>query len=133
MHAGAGPGDRSASDDGNGLGYDAFCRCQDFENFRFTDPVGRAPDRRRHRAHRARQHGSESYNVTLILDYRQDRWLVADIQEADEQPLAVRALRHEIASRGTRFRVEGGVGSDRYAAGRQCRGHLGPKQFRLTQ
>ena len=30
----------------------------------------------------------ESHTVTLIMDYRQDRWLVADIQEGANSLLA---------------------------------------------
>ena len=75
------------SDDGNGLGYDPFCRCQDFENFRFTiqsvvPRIGGAT------ARIAVVNMGESHNVTLIMDYRQDRWLVADIQEGTNSLLA---------------------------------------------
>jgi hypothetical protein len=75
------------SDPEAGLGYDPFCRCQDFENFRFTiqsvvPRIGGAT------ARIALVNMGESHNVTLILDYRQDRWRVADIQEGSNSLLA---------------------------------------------
>ena len=75
------------SDPEAGLGYDPFCRCQDFENFRFTiqsvvPRIGGAT------ARIALVNMGESHTVTLILDYRQDRWRVADIQEGSNSLLA---------------------------------------------
>ena len=69
------------SDPEAGLGYDPFCRCQDFENFRYTI---RSVERRENggaRAVIAFTNLGESHVVTLLLDYRNGRWLIADVQE----------------------------------------------------
>lgn len=80
--------DRQDDGDGTGLGYDPFCRCQDFENFRYTiqsverrTPTGAA-------ARISIYNMNEHRIVTLWLDYRNDRWLVADIREGQESLLA---------------------------------------------
>ena len=83
---------RQSDMDSTGLGYDPFCRCQDFENFRYTiqsvEPrAGGA------RAVVSFTNLGESHNVTLLLDYRGDRWLVADIQEGTDSLLAGGRLR----------------------------------------
>lgn len=75
------------SDTDTGLGYDPFCRCQDFDNFRYTiQSVEPRPDGATARI--AFTNLGESHNVTLLLDHRVDRWLVADIQEGNDSLLA---------------------------------------------
>jgi len=68
------------SDTDTGLGYDPFCRCQDFENFRYTI---RSVERRDGgaRAVVAFTNLGESHVVTILLDHRNGRWLIADVQE----------------------------------------------------
>ena len=75
------------SDADTGLGYDPFCRCQDFENFRYTiQSVERRPGGATARV--AFTNLGESHVVTLLLDYRGDRWLIADVQYGNDSLLA---------------------------------------------
>jgi hypothetical protein len=75
------------SDGDNGLGYDPFCRCQDYENFRFTiQSVERNGGGALARVSFFNM--NEHHVVTLQLDYRGDRWLVADIREGEQSLLA---------------------------------------------
>ncbi|HTU12576.1 MAG TPA: DUF3828 domain-containing protein [Allosphingosinicella sp.] len=75
------------SDADNGLGYDPFCRCQDFENFRFTiQSVERNAGGAVARVSFFNM--GEHHVVTLRMDYRGDRWLVGDIREGEQSLLA---------------------------------------------
>ncbi|HYD13856.1 MAG TPA: DUF3828 domain-containing protein [Allosphingosinicella sp.] len=76
------------SDGDTGLGYDPFCRCQDFENFRYTIQSVERRDNGGARAVISFTNLGESHRVTLLLDHRNDRWLVADIQEGSDSLLA---------------------------------------------
>jgi Protein of unknown function (DUF3828) len=78
------------SDDEAGLGFDPFCRCQDFENFRYTI---QSVERRGNEGATARigfNNFNEHHVVTLLLDYRGGHWLVADIREGQQSLLAGR-------------------------------------------
>ena len=76
------------SDTDTGLGYDPFCRCQDFDNFRYTIQSVERRDNGGARALIAFTNLGENHSVTLLLDHRDGRWLVADIQEGSDSLLA---------------------------------------------
>ena len=76
------------SDADTGLGYDPFCRCQDFENFRYTIRSVERRDNGGARAVIAFTNLGESHVVTLLLDHRNGRWLIADVQEGTSSLLA---------------------------------------------
>jgi hypothetical protein len=77
------------SDPDVGLGFDPFCRCQDYENLRYTIR-SLEPRQGGARAVVAFTNLGESHNVTLLLDQRNGRWLVADIREGRDSLLAGR-------------------------------------------
>ncbi len=76
------------SDAETGLGYDPFCRCQDFENFRYTIRSVERRDNGGARAVIALTNLGESHVVTLLLDHRNGRWLIADVLEGTSSLLA---------------------------------------------
>ena len=76
------------SDGDTGLGYDPFCRCQEFENFRYTIQSIEPRDNGGARAVVSFTNFGESHRVTLLLDYRGGRWLVGDIREGSDSLLA---------------------------------------------
>jgi hypothetical protein len=78
------------SDDETGLGFDPFCRCQDFDNFRYTIQSVERRDNGGATARVGFINFNERHVVTLLLDYRNGRWLVADIREGRESLLAGR-------------------------------------------
>ena len=80
--------DRQDDGDGTGLGYDPFCRCQDFENFRYTIQSVERRDNGGATARISIFNMNEHRIVTLLLDHRGDRWQVADIREGQESLLA---------------------------------------------
>ncbi len=76
------------SDGDLGLGYDPFCRCQDFENFRYTIQSVEPRDNGGARAVVSFTNLGESHRLTLLLDHRDGRWLIADVREGSDSLLA---------------------------------------------
>lgn len=69
------------SDPDVGLGYDPFCACQDFGQFSYTPTIEPADGGATARVDIS--NFGERQTITLDLAYRDGRWLVADIRDAN--------------------------------------------------
>ena len=69
------------SDPDMGLGYDPFCACQDFGQFSYTPTIEPAEGGATARVDIS--NFGERQTITLDLAYRDGRWLVGDIRDAN--------------------------------------------------